>query len=306
MARTLFGDGAIGDIVKQIQQSLTTAGFSTNGTDGWYGNDTHNAVKSFQSSKATPTTGLVDDGLWLTFMTIPIPTVPQRALQLTASFEGHGFGLAEGNFDGALLTWGIIGFTMGAGEVQEIVLAINNSHPEIVQQAFGSNADELIGVMQADRASQITWANQHTLPKGSLAEPWKTMFATFGSFPEVQAEQMNHVQSDYMLPAIQTAKSLGFTSELGLALSFDIHVQDGGVKNTALQQIQQNSAPGMAESDLRVVVANAVADWANPSWIDDVRARKLAIAQGHGTVHGHLFVMDNCGLSGNLDAPELV
>ena len=131
------------------------------------------------------------------------------------------------------------------------------------------------------------------------------MFATFGSSPEVQAEQMNHVQSDYMLPAVHTAKSLGFTSELGLALCFDIHVQDGGIDNTAMQQVQQNSTPGMAEPDLRVVVANAVADRAKPKWSDDVRARKLAIANGQGTVHGHLFVMENCGLSGNFDAPEL-
>jgi len=305
MTRILFGDGAIGDIIKQLQQALTAAGFSTNGVDGWYGNGTHKAVSSFQTSKAIPSTGLVDDSLWPMLMTSPIPTVAQRALQLTASFEGHGFGLAEGNFDGALLTWGIIGFTMGAGEVQEIVLAINNSHPEIVQQVFASYTDELIGIMQASRAAQTTWANQHTLTNGSLAEPWKTMFGTFGSYAEVQAEQMNHVQSDYMSPAIQTAKSLGLSSELGLALCFDIHVQDGGIKNTAMQQVQQNSRPGMAESDLRVVVANAVADWATPAWIDDVRARKLAIANGQGTVHGHLFVMENCGLSGNFNAPEL-
>jgi peptidoglycan hydrolase-like protein with peptidoglycan-binding domain len=305
MARILFGDGAIGDIVKQVQDVLTKAGFSTNGVDGWYGNGTHKAVSAFQSSRDIPPTGLVDDGLWPMLMNSPIPAVAQRALQLTASFEGHGFGLAEGNFDGALLTWGIIGFTMSAGEVQEIVLAINNSHPEIVQQAFASNTDELIGVMQASQAAQTTWANQHTLANGSLAEPWKTMFATFGSSPEVQAEQMNHVQSDYMVPAINTAKSLGFTSELGLALCFDIHVQDGGINNTAMQQIQQNSTPGMAEPDLRVVVANAVADRAKPKWSDDVRARKLAIANGQGTVHGHLFVMENCGLSGNFSAPEL-
>src|SRR4029077_677687 len=99
------------------------------------------------------------------------------------------------------------------------------------------------------------------------AEPWRTMFRTFGSHPEVQAEQMKHVQTDYMLPAIQTSKLLGFTSELGLALCFDIHVQDGGVKNTAMQQIQQNRTPGISEGDLRVLLANAVADKASPSWI---------------------------------------
>lgn len=305
MSRVLFGDTATGSIIVQIQQALNSAGFSTQGTDGWYGTNTHNAMADYQASKGSPNTGLLDDATWPGLMQIPIPSVFQRCLQLTAAFEGHGFGLAEGNFDGALLTWGIVGFTMAAGEVQDIVLTVNSAHPDIVQAAFGSYSGELINIMQASSADQTNWANAHTLPKGALAEPWKTMFANFGSYPEVQAEQMNHVQNDYFSPAINTAKSLGFTSELGMALCFDIHVQDGGVKNTAMQQIQQNTTPGMAESDLRVVVANAVADWASPSWMADVRARKLAIAQGGGIVHGHNFIIENCGLSGDYAAPQL-
>jgi peptidoglycan hydrolase-like protein with peptidoglycan-binding domain len=305
MARILFGDSAIGDIIKQIQQALTTAGVSTNGIDGWYGSGTHNAVSSFQTSQGAAPTGLVDDGLWPVLMNSPVPTVAQRALQLTASFEGHGFGLAEGNFDGALLTWGIIGFTMASGEVQEIVLAVNAAHLDIVQQEFGDHAAELINIMGASRQAQTDWANAITVSGGKLAEPWRSMFAGFGSHPEVQAEQMNHVQTDYMAPAIRTAKGLGFNSELGLALCFDIHVQNGGIKGAAMQQIQQNSTPGMSEADLRVVVANAVADAASPNWSTDVRARKLAIATGQGIVHGHFFVMQNCGLSGDIDAAEL-
>jgi len=305
MSRILFGDTAIGDIVKQIQLALTAAGFSTNGIDGCYGNRTHKAVSSFQLSQGVSATGLVDDDLWPVLMNSPIPTVAQRALQLTASFEGHSFGLAEGNFDGALLTWGIIGFTMASGEVQQIVLAVNSAHPEIVQEDFGDHAAELVNIMRASPQAQTDWANALTVPGGKLAEPWLSMFAAFGSHPEVQAEQMKHVQSDYMLPAIQTAKSLGFTSELGLALCFDIQVQNGGIKNVAMQEIQQNRTPDIAEGDLRVLVANAVADSAKPRWIDDVRARKLAIATGQGTVHGHLFIVQNCGLSGDFDAPEL-
>jgi hypothetical protein len=202
---------------------------------------------------------------------VPIPSVTERSLQLTAAFEGHGFGLAVGNFDGALLTWGIIGFTITSGEVQEIVLEVNQSHPELVQQAFGTNAAELLQLMTASRDLPKQWADEHTLANRALAEPWRSLFAAFGSFPEVQQQQVKHVQNDYMTPAIKTATSLGLSSELGLALCFDIHVQNGGIKHTAMDQIQKQSKPGMAESDLRVIVANAVADWANPAWSDDVR-----------------------------------
>ena len=34
------------------------------------------------------------------------------------------------------------------------------------------------------------------------------------------------------------------------------------------------------------IVANRRAEAANPAWVEDVRARKLCIANGYGVVHG--------------------
>jgi hypothetical protein len=56
---------------------------------------------------------------------------------------------------------------------------------------------------------------------------------------------------------------------------------------------------------LRVIVANAVADAAQPTWREDVRTRKLAIANGKGTVHGHDYVLENWGLCDQYLAAEL-
>lgn len=303
--RTLFAVGALGEVVKGIQSALTKAGFDTKGTDGWYGNNTASAARAYQQANGLQATGNIDDSTWATLMQSPVPAVAQRSLQLTAAFEGHGFELAQGNFDGALLTWGIIGFTLMAGEIQNIVQAVNNASPQLLDQAFGANKPELLQLISAPRAQQLAWANAHTLPNGALVQPWRAMFATFGSFPEVQAEQLRHVQNDYLIPAVSTAKQLGFKSELGLALAFDIHVQNGGIKNTALSSIQQQSAPGISESDLRSIVANAVADSSRPSFMEDVRSRKLTIATGQGLVHGHNFVLENWGLSGAFPADEL-
>lgn len=304
--RVLFGPGAIGETVKQVQQVLTHNGFDNHGSDGWYGPATAECVKAYQRSKTLPVTGTVDDdGTWRLLMNCAVPSVGERSLQLTAAFENHRFELAVGNFDGALLTWGIVGFTLASGGIQQIVKRINKSKPELVQQAFGECAGELLELMSASREWQTQWANHHTLKNGGLAEPWRAMFAMFGSFAEVKREQLKYVQSKYMLPAIGTAKRLGFRSELGLALSFDIHVQNGGIKHTALDQIQHESSAGVAEAELRVIVANAVADWANPAWSDDVRRRKLTVAIGKGTVHGHPYDLANWGLSGECDAPEL-
>src|SRR5215472_6676505 len=110
--RPLFAVGAIGDLVREIQQALITAGCKLKSADRIYGNDTFNAVEEFQTKNSLEATGIVDQATWQALMHRPVPPVGERSLQLTAAFEGHGYELAVGNFDGALLTWGIIGFTM--------------------------------------------------------------------------------------------------------------------------------------------------------------------------------------------------
>ena len=304
--RILLGPGAIGETVKQVQTVLGSNGFNFHTCDGWYGPATTECVKAYQRAKALQVTGTIDDeGTWQLLMKCAMPTVSERCLQLTAAFEDHGFEKAVGNFDGALLTWGIIGFTLASGGIQNIVQNINRTKAELVKQVFSEYSGELLQLMTASRDWQLQWATQHTLTNGGLAEPWRTMFCNFGALPEVKREQLKQVQTRYMAPAINTAKRLGLTSELGLALCFDIHVQNGGIKHTALDQIRQQSGAGVAEPRLRAIVANAVADWAKAAWSDDVRRRKLTIATGHGTVHGHEFVLENWGLSGDFEAPEL-
>jgi hypothetical protein len=109
-----------------------------------------------------------------------------------------------------------------------------------------------------------------------------------------------------MTPAIATAKQLGFSSELGLALCFDVHVQNGRVKAGAMKSLLAKAKDGASEVDLRKMLADVVAGSARPAWQEDVRQRKRTIATGQGTVHGHTFVLDNWGLSGKFTAAELL
>src|SRR3954466_10561699 len=124
--RTIQGPGALGSIVQSVQTSLGNVGFSVGTADGDYGGRTRTAVSAFQTARGMTATGVVDDSTWPALMTDAIPAVADRALQLTSCIEGHGFTLAMGNFDGAMLTWGIIGFTMAAGNVQKIVQQVNS------------------------------------------------------------------------------------------------------------------------------------------------------------------------------------
>ena len=66
----------------------------------------------------------MDVSTWTKLLWTQVPTTQERSLQLTAAFEGHGFTLAEGNWDDAGITWGIIGFTLLHGELSKIILRI--------------------------------------------------------------------------------------------------------------------------------------------------------------------------------------
>jgi len=306
MPRTIIGVGAFGETVRKVQHALVDAGFDTKGTDGRYGADTTKATTAFQVQHGIQPTGIVDELTWQTLMHAPVPPVSQRSLQLTAGFEGHGFELAIGNFDGALITWGIIGFTLLNGEIQRIVLAVDAADPTLVPRAFGDRAGQLLALMRAARPEQTAFAEANTVMPGSgLAEPWKSGFAAFGALPAVQSEQMALVQTEYLDHAIHTARGLGLTSELALALCFDIHVQDGGIKDAAMASIQAQRTASMGEAQLLPIIARAVGNAARPAFAADVLSRKLTIATGQGTVHSTPYVLDNWGLRVDVEAEEL-
>jgi len=305
MSRQLFGPGLRGEVAEQIQRALVNAGFDTNGVDGQYGGATAAAVEAFQAQQAIPVTGTVDDVTWDRLLNQPIPATDLRSLWLTATIEGHNYTLAMGNWDGAWLTWGLVGFTLKHGEVQKIIANVGQDAPQRISDAFGAQATELRNIMQAPQTEQAQWADSITA-NGRLIEPWLSAFARFGGFPEVQQEQRRRANEDYFQPALNTARNLGLKTELGVALCFDIHVQNGGIGPAARSMIAQRLSQGGApdESALRLVIADSVADSASPQFRDDVRARKQAIASGDGTVHGLHLVLANWGLS-EAPAPEL-
>jgi peptidoglycan hydrolase-like protein with peptidoglycan-binding domain len=301
MARVLFAQGVRGEIVRTIQRRLKVRGFDPKGIDGGYGENTRKAVRAFQRENGLQATGEVTVPTWRKLMNGPIPPVRDRALQLTAAFEGHDFTLAQGNFDGAGITWGIIGFTLKHGELARIVLRIEDRHPSLVKQAFGAKTEQLLGILRGPKTQQMAFADAISLgpKKVRLAEPWRSGFRRFGEPPAVQALQLELADRDYFRPAKQTARTLQLNTELGLALAFDIHVQNGSVSTAARKEIkrQLKQHPIEREQERRVIVANAVAKHSLPQFREDVRSRKLAIATGTGTVHGELFVLRNWGLA---------
>jgi hypothetical protein len=297
MSRKLFGIGAHGGIVGGIQRALVSAGCDLGQVDEVYGQGTAAAITQVQLKHGLPQTGEVDDTTWGLFTSDPIPSLFERSLELTAAFEGHSYGLAMGDFDGAWLTWGIIGFTMKFGRVQEIVLKCNDAHPELIRQAFGDNSDQVVQIMRNSPERQKQWADSISI-NGRLASPWRQQFHTMGEFPEVRQIQRQLAHDQYYFPCLTTADTFGLRSELGIALCFDIHVQNGSINSTVRSLIHDKLVdnPAPDEPTLRGIIANAVADAANAAFRDDVRARKMAIATGRGVVHGAAFDLGNWGL----------
>lgn len=296
MARTIIGPGTHGATARAVQNALVTAGWmSAADVDGWYGRGTAAAVCAHQKAHALSPTGIVDTDTWTSLLTgSPTPSLLQRCLDLTGAFEGHDYTLAVGNFDGAWLTWGIIGFTLKHGSLAKILIEAEGICPDDLRVAFAEHTDEILDLMRAKPKQQQEWADSVTVRGGQLAEPWRTAFRTLGKAVAVQKIQQQVAAGDYFQPALETARRLGLTSELGVALCFDIHVQNSGISKRA-QSLLGDARPAN-EPSLRLAIANAVAKCARPEYRDDVRARKLAIATGSGRVHGAQYELANWGL----------
>ncbi len=300
MSRTYLGVGAKGRLAMKVQSALKNGGFLAGKVDGDYGPGSAKAVKGFQEDNGLNATGTVDADTWLRLMGTDGPSLEERCLMVTPSIEGHGFTRAHGNWDGAWLTWGIIGFTLKYKMVDKIILNLYNKNPDCVKEAFGDRADELIEIMGSDSSRKKTWAD--SVSKGSkkynLAQPWDSAFVKFGEMEDVQQEQIKQAVGSYYNPAKKTADKFNLKTELGMGLCFDIHVQNGSVKSSAAEQIRATLAriANPTEQDVRIAIANAVANKSNPRFAEDVRSRKMAFATGQGKVHGYHYVMENWGL----------
>jgi peptidoglycan hydrolase-like protein with peptidoglycan-binding domain len=266
MGRTIIGPGTHGAIARLVQNALVTAGWlNPADVDGWYGRGTASAVTAHQRSHSLPATGAVDTDTWGTLLPgTPSPTLSQRCLDLTGAFEGHDYTLAVGNFDGAWLTWGVVGFTLKYGAVAKILLEAQRTCPDTLQLAFADHTQEVLDIIRAKRKEQEQWADSITVRSGLLAEPWRTAFRTLGKLVDIQKIQQRVAEADYFQPALETATKFGLTSELGMALCFDIHVQNGGINKRA-QSLLGESRPGN-ELTLRTAIAEAVAKCARPEY----------------------------------------
>ena len=170
---------------------------------------------------------------------------------------------------------------------------------------FGEEkAASLINMLGGTHEEQMAWASSINTSRNTIEDSWRTAFRGLGSTPEFQAIENQHMQP-YIDKAVEIANKYGFKSERGLALAFDIAVQNGGVRKTANQTIidniknqEINLGRVLTEVEVMKIVANAVADASRQQFREDVRSRKMTIATGTGNVHGQRYnVYEDYGIS---------
>lgn len=305
---SLYQQGSHGKKVKQIQNRLKNLGFYEGAIDGIYGPGTEGAVKAFQHSENIVIDGIVGPTTWDYLFedenekesTILDKPLDYRSLALTGSFETGTpipacFGVVSGDFDGQGISFGALQWNLGQGTLQPMFETMNEQYPDEMKDIFNGHLSELQQMLQSPRKEQLEWARSiQNLINYTIDEPWKSYFKQLGQcedFQKLEVEVANQLYNE----AVEMAKEYGLTSSRAIALMFDIKVQNGIISDFTEQQIR-NEFDRLPESEGETarmcIIANLRAEASNPSWIKDVRTRKLTIATGRGVVHGLHYVLN--------------
>jgi hypothetical protein len=308
---TIFRLGSSGEPVKQIQNVLRTKGLYLGPLDGEYGGGTRAAVIKFQKENVLDPNGVVGEATWRAITGgEAIPASPfesrslaYRCLALTGAFEtGTGipdcFSGISGDFDGQGISVGVLQWNLGQGSLQPLLRDMISMHQGIAKNIFGDHFDALNQVLMLKdnddgKAESLAFARSIQHPnKHQVFEPWRGYARSLGRTPEFQSIQVDHAHSAFE-KAISLCDEYELWSERAVGLMFDIVTQNGSIRAVTREQIlgdcrNLSTELSRQERELLVlrIVANRRAEASNTRWIDDVRRRKLCIANGEGTVHG--------------------
>jgi hypothetical protein len=290
-----------GPVVMALQMALAKAGLAME-PDGDFGRITGDALRRWQSGHGFPESDSIDAKQWQALTGLPAPALFDICLNVVSDYEGTRFDRVVGNFDGAGITFGLIGFTLANGEIRRVMAAIETLRPGAVATAFGALHPELMSVLAASKSEQLNWANGISLGanKVEVAKPWKDAFQRIGQFPESRRAQIERAYTVYWKAAQQHIADFMPGKPLvdqDAALWYDVAVQNSldADERTALKNAGSSSKTGQS---LREAFATVVADGSSPRFRKDVLARKMSYATGRGAVHGSEYQLSDWGITG--------
>ena len=207
----------------------------------------------------------------------------EKAILLTASFEGSGYVNVTGNFDGAGLSIGIFQWNIGQGTLQPMLKQFFDNNPDLAKRIFGGNYRSVVNMLSASKSAQMDWARSINNGK-KLQTEWYNLFISLcktSQFQKIQREAMK----EYTDQANNIANTYGLKSERGLALALDIAVQNWDVSAASRTNIKNRIKNGATKQQVLQLLAQAAVDKADSTHKADVRSRKFTIVNGTGTVH---------------------
>jgi uncharacterized protein (TIGR02594 family) len=300
-----------GYLVRILQAALSHGHYYNNTIDGEYGPSTEAAVRLFQDSRKMKADGQCHAADWEQITGLQAPSLFDRCLQLSASYEGTGFTKVLGNWDDAVMTWGIIGYTLDDDtDLSAMIREIDEQIPGALDEAFGPNrAVELRRIMArgVSRADRVAWVSSITAAgqKRNLEAAWDDGFEKLGNMPGVQKIQILRAQTKYWSARQRTipcALQFHANDELDVAMLFDISVQNGGIATSERVEGFTRIAveePALRNGKRREKWANIVASASKPMYQEDVRTRKISFARGEGVIHGDRYRLEDWGLGPN-------
>jgi len=300
--------GSTGEEVRKIQEKLQSLGIYLGPLDGDFGGGTEGAVKLFQEREGLEVDGVVGSLTWgkLVGGEVPRPSIDYqpldyRCLSLTGSYEtGTGipdcFAGVSGDFDGQGVSFGVLQWNFGQGSLQPLLKRMFTEHVERSRSIFQDRFTLVTSKLHGGKSDLMSFARSIQHPtKHFLYEPWRGMFKSLGRSDEFQRIEVASANALYRA-ARQLCVDYSLWSERGVALMFDILVQNGSISSVVKGNILadfQAISPGLEDEKSEVarlrIIANRRADAAKARWREDVRERKLCIANGEGKVHGITF-----------------
>lgn len=227
----------------------------------------------------------------------------------TSKHRPDSYGVVSGNFDGAGGSYGIIQFNWKSGTCQPIfqdmILTWNDDLTASITNTNDYNT--FVDVVQnRSTTDQIAWGDTISNPsnKHTVIEPWNTYFATLGT-KETYQNRQDMACTPYFNNAKTWCGNYDLWSRRGYALCFDIAVQYGGISSAANTDILNfiaglNTIQGLPNEvqelrKMRYIAWRVAQDHAG-TYYQSSLDRKMAIANGSGTVYGGLVDTANFDL----------
>lgn len=304
--------GSTGADVVKIQTRLKALSLYNGPLDGDFGGGTESAIKAFQLKASLTVDGMVGPTTWIKLIgdnqpaeepAIKSAPLDQRCMALTGAFETTSpppdcFAGLSGDFDRQGLSLGVCQWNIGQNSLQPLLLEMAQSHASILDGIMHDYTAEFRRMLGASLEEQLAWSRSIQDSHHVITEPWQGLLRTVARTNEFQAIEVSHAGTLHN-DAVALCRDYGVTSQRAAALMFDIKVQNGSISDIVKSQIERDfkgipttlSAADAEVARLRII-ANRRSEAAASTWIEDVRTRKLAIANGTGTVHGRYYDLD--------------